>query len=149
MKCFLFFVIVLFFSFTSCGNSTHGDKGELLLSIAENEIISPVQEVFSHVNIMPSFPGGDTSLKQWLQTNLEYPTSAMEFCIEGKVEVRFIVNPDGSISNAQIKRGLTPDLDKEALRLINQMPDWVPGLLDGTSVPVWYSLPIIFQLNTH
>ena len=76
---------------------------------------------------------------------IKYPTKAIESKIQGRVIVQFVVNKDGSISNAKIVRSVDPDLDKEALRVINSMPQWKPGMQKGEPVSVKYTVPIVFR----
>lgn len=104
-------------------------------------------EVFVIVEDMPEFPGGELALRKWLSSNIKYPTIAAENGIQGKVYVTFVVDKDGSISNATIVRGVDPSLDQEALRVVNQLPRWKPGMQRGKPVRVSYTVPINFQLN--
>ena len=103
-------------------------------------------KVYDVVEIQPSFPGGHDALMSWLACNIEYPKTAMENEIQGRVVVAFIVETDGSISNANIVRSIDPSLDKEALRLVYAMPKWTPGLQNDKAVRVKYNLPVTFKL---
>jgi len=96
---------------------------------------------------MPLFPGGDKALLKFLSQNIKYPAIAAENGIAGKVTVNFVVNIDGSISNARIIRGVDQALDKEALRVIYSMPKWKPGKQSGKPVRVSYAVPINFLLQ--
>lgn len=96
----------------------------------------------------PQFPGGEEALHTYLADNLKYPVEAADNLIEGVVEVTFTVNPDGSISDATVERPLDPDLEDEAIRLVDAMPKWVPATDDAgnpvaqkTSVTVNFTLP--------
>lgn len=80
-----------------------------------------------------------------MSRNIKYPTKAIESKIQGRVIVQFVVNKDGSISNAKIVRSVDPDLDKEALRVINSMPQWKPGMQKGEPVSVKFTVPIVFR----
>jgi protein TonB len=102
---------------------------------------------YVYVEVMPQFPGGEAALMKWLQDNMTYPAAAQEQNIQGRVSLRFVVKPDGSIDNVQIVKGLDPSCDKEALRVIKKRPKWLPGKQNGNSVSVYYSLPIVFKLN--
>ncbi len=93
---------------------------------------------------MTSFPGGRDSLEAFLKENLHYPQSAIDDGVSGTVNVRFIVRPDGSISNAEVIRSVDPRLDEEALRIVRSMPNWEPGN-QGKSTP--FQLPIRFNLK--
>jgi protein TonB len=105
------------------------------------------QEIFSHVEIMPDFVGGERELMLWLKANMRYPVIAQEQGIQGRVIVRFVVGPDGTVSGAQVQRSLDPSCDKEALRVIGIMPKWTPGRQNGQPVSVYYTLPVVFRLN--
>ena len=104
-------------------------------------------EIFSHVEVMPSFPGGDAAMMKWLQENIIYPVIAAEQGIEGRVTIRFVVGPDGSVGNAEVLRSLDPSCDREALRVVKKMPKWVPGKQNGQAVSVYYTLPVLFRLQ--
>lgn len=94
----------------------------------------------------PAFPGGEEAFNSYLAENLKYPEMAVEMGIEGVVTVEFIVKADGSISDAKIVRMVDPDLEDEALRLVNNMPRWNPAFNEGVPTDARYSLPIRFRL---
>ena len=96
---------------------------------------------------LPSFPGGDAKLREWIKKNMKYPSYAKNNGIEGQVLVVFIVEKDGSISNAEVSWGVDPSLDQEALRIVNKMPKWKPDTQNGVAMRVKYRLPIIFTLK--
>ncbi|MCI4667870.1 MAG: energy transducer TonB [Bacteroidia bacterium] len=96
---------------------------------------------------MPSFPGGDAILKKYLDLNLRYPEKALASKVEGRIYVRFVVQPDGQLTDVRIMRGLGHGCDEEVIRLVNQMPKWTPGKQGGKTVPVYYTLPINFRIN--
>jgi protein TonB len=104
-------------------------------------------EIFIHVEEMPQFPGGDTELLKWLHNNLNYPLMAIEQGISGRVILRFVVKPDGSIDDIQIQKSLDPSCDNEAKRVVKKMPKWIPGKQNGNPVYVYFSLPIVFKLE--
>lgn len=99
------------------------------------------------VEQMPLFPGGEEELMKWLSDNVHYPVSASELGIEGRVTLRFVVGKTGEISDVQVVRSLDPACDKEAIRAVKSMPKWVPGRQNGRNVPVYFTLPIKFQLQ--
>ena len=99
------------------------------------------------VEKMPQFPGGATGLRKYVAKNIKYPVLAAEQGYEGKVFVRFIVSKDGGISKAHIIQGANAELNREALRVINSMPKWIPGEQHGSKVTVSYTIPIRFALN--
>lgn len=102
-------------------------------------------KVYDVVEYQPQFAQGD--VKVWLARNVKYPPVAAENGIEGKVLVQFVVGKDGSIYNASVVRGAEPSLDREALRVINSMPKWIPGKQNGVAVNCKYVLPVVFRLN--
>lgn len=103
--------------------------------------------VFEVVEVMPEFPGGIGALMKYLGENIKYPAEAKEKKIQGRVNVAFIVNQDGSISDTKIIRGASPLLDAEALRVIGSMPKWKPGMQKGKAVRVQYTVPVVFSLK--
>ncbi|MEG2945144.1 MAG: TonB family protein [Bacteroidales bacterium] len=103
--------------------------------------------VFTVVEEMPSFPGGENALMQYIARSIKYPVIAQENGIEGMVFVSYIINADGKITSPEVIRSADPALDKEALRIITGMPDWNPGKQRGKPVAVKYVLPITFRLQ--
>jgi TonB family protein len=95
---------------------------------------------------MPEFLGGDFALHQYIEANLVYPDTAIKNNIQGIVRVRFVIEEDGSISNAKIVRPLGYGLDEEVLRLINSMPKWKSGENNGKAIRVPFQIPIKFVL---
>lgn len=104
------------------------------------------EQIYDIVEQYPEFPGGYSALTEWIDDNLKYPVEAAMDGIEGRVIVQFIVRPTGKVVDAEVVRGIAPSLDKEALRLINIMPNWIPGRQKGKAVNVRYTLPITFKL---
>lgn len=105
------------------------------------------QQVFVVVEEMPEFPGGELALRNYIAKAIVYPTVAQENGIQGKVFVTFVVNKDGSVSNAKIARGVDASLDQEALRVVSTLPKWKPGKQRGVPVRVSYTVPISFKLQ--
>ena len=103
--------------------------------------------VYSVVEEMPEFPGGENGIMTFLAANMKYPPVAAENGIQGKVIARFVVQKDGSIGEVEIVRSLDPSCDREVIRLIKSMPLWKPGILNNKPVSVWYSLPVNFRLQ--
>ena len=99
------------------------------------------------VEKMPTFPGGEEALMDFIGTNVRYPQYAVEHNITGKVYVKFVVEPDGSVSNIGVLRGIGGGCDEEAVRVVQMMPDWIPGEAFGKKVRVSYMLPINFRLT--
>ena len=105
----------------------------------------PVEErVFGVVEVMPQFPGGQDALINFLQDNVKYPEAAKAKGIKGRVICSFVVGKDGSIGNIEIMRGIDPELDTEAVRVLGLMPKWTPGKQSGHDVAVKYTVPITF-----
>lgn len=91
---------------------------------------------FDFVDEKPEFPGGGASLIKHINETREYPNKAYKMGIEGRVTCSFIVNPNGSISNITVIRGVEQSLNQEAVRILSKMPDWLPGKIHGQTVPV-------------
>lgn len=112
---------------------------------------APKQEVenkvFDVVEVMPSFPGGNGALMEYLNGAIKYPVVAMENGVQGRVVVSFVVERDGSITDVQIARSVDPSLDREAMRVVREMPKWNPGKQNGAAVRVKYNLPVSFRLQ--
>ncbi|OAV73066.1 hypothetical protein Barb7_03006 [Bacteroidales bacterium Barb7] len=105
------------------------------------------QQIFTVVEKMPEFPGGQAALLKFLATSIKYPVIAQENGIQGRVTVSFVVNKDGSVVDAEVVRGVDPSLDKEALRVVGIMPKWSPGEQRGKPVRVKYTVPVTFRLQ--
>lgn len=104
--------------------------------------------IYTVVEQMPEFPGGEEALTKYLKDNLKYPKSAIKDKIEGVVMVQFIINEYGRIGNKiNIVRSLNKACDKETERVIRMFPPWIPGKQYGENVSVLYTLPIRFKLN--
>lgn len=99
-----------------------------------------------YVDEAPSFPGGDRALMTFICSNVQYPPRALECGIEGRVICSFVVNTDGKIDNINVVRSVECELDREAVRVIRKMPRWKPGRHNGEAVPVYYILPVNFNL---
>ena len=104
-------------------------------------------KVFDVVESMPQFPGGDSALMQFLSSNIVYPPVAEENGIVGRVVCTFVVERNGSISDVCVVKSVDPSLDKEAVRVLKSMPNWIPGKQNGSPVRVKYTLPITFRLQ--
>jgi TonB family protein len=104
-------------------------------------------EPFVVVEEMPMFPGGDSALIAHIVKSVRYPESAKAAGIQGRVISRFSVNVDGSVGRISILKGVHPELDAEAIRVVSNLPLFRPGKQGGVAVPVWYMVPIEFKLN--
>ena len=134
------------------GNS---DQGEIL-KVTQRVETEPVKaepkpevenKVFDVVEQMPSFPGGPSALMQYLSSNIKYPVVAQENGVQGRVVVSFVVERDGSITDVQVARSVDPSLDREAQRVVRNMPRWIPGKQNGQAVRVKYNVPVAFRLQ--
>ena len=104
--------------------------------------------IFQVVEEMPEFPGGMAEAMKFLAKNIKYPVAAQEAKIEGRVIVQFVIERDGSVSDAKVMRGVNSELDAEAIRVVSMMPKWIPGKQRGKAVAVKYTMPIMFRLQT-
>lgn len=102
---------------------------------------------FVTVEQMPQFVGGQDSLMRFIKSNLTYPRKAQDDGVQGRVVVRFVVNKLGKIVDAKVIRGIDPNCDREALRIVLAMPKWLPGKQNGQPVSVYYTLPVMFKLT--
>ena len=105
------------------------------------------EKVFTAVEQMPQFPGGDAALMKYLSNNINYPQIAMENGVQGRVIVQFVVTKNGTVGEVKVIRSVDRDLDKEAVRLCKSLPKFIPGKMNGQAVNVWYTLPITFKLQ--
>ncbi|MBO4718355.1 MAG: energy transducer TonB [Prevotella sp.] len=103
--------------------------------------------VYDVADQMPQFPGGFEKLKEFIEKNRRYPKSLQDRGIQGRVVVTFVVEKTGKISHAKVVRGVDPALDKEALRVVRKMPQWIPGRIYGKNVDVKYTMPVDFRLH--
>lgn len=101
---------------------------------------------YDFVDLQPRFPGGDCAMFQYINNERRYPSDAYSQRIQGRVLCSFVVNTDGSISNVTIVRGVEESLNREAMRIISEMPRWNAGKINGQTVPVYCILPIAFRL---
>ena len=99
------------------------------------------------VDVRPTFPGGDSKLWEWLSQHIVYPPGCYESHIQGRVVIRFMIKADGSVGETEIIRGVYPELDKEALRVVKSLPKFNPAILNGNAVDYWFTLPITFKLT--
>ena len=103
--------------------------------------------VFFIVEEMPLFPGGPAELNKYIAQNVKYPVIAQENGIQGRVYVSFVVNSKGKIENVKVARGVDPSLDKEAVRVVESMPEWKPGKQGNKAVKVSFTIPVNFVLQ--
>ena len=128
---------------------TDFDKGTDDLNVVreyKDELVVE-DKVFTAGEQMPQFPGGEAELMKYISNNIKYPTMAMENNIQGRVVVQFVVTKSGKIGEVKVVRSKDPDLDKEAVRVVKSLPNFIPGKMNGQAVNVWYTLPITFKLQ--
>ena len=104
-------------------------------------------EIFQAVEQPAEFPGGQSALMKWLSNNIRYPDAAQQNGVQGRVVVKFVVEKDGSISQASVVKGVDKDLDAEALRVVKRMPKWQAGKNNGQAVRSYFTLPVTFKLQ--
>lgn len=119
---------------------TEQPKTTITHTVSSNRIYDVVEK-------MPEYPGGDQALMEFLSKHIEYPTVAQNNGIQGKVILGFVVSKTGKVEDVQIIRSLDPSLDKEALRVVKQLGNWIPGEQKGEKVSVRYTLPVVFRLQ--
>ena len=114
----------------------------------KEEVVEEEASPFQLVEEKPSFNGGDANeFSKWVNSKLQYPEIAKENGVQGRVTLQFTVNPDGSVSNVKVLRGVDSSLDKEAVRVVSMSPKWEPGKQRDRAVKVTYTFPVIFQLR--
>lgn len=119
-------------------NATYGDAGA-------QEVDEEIP--FASMENPPTFPGGDAKLMEWLQKNTQYPKAAKNRGEKGRVTVSFVIDKTGKVTGGKVERGVSAELDAEALRVVSVMPNWTPGKQNGKTVKVRYMLPITFRLT--
>lgn len=136
-------------SLNEISNSKVSEISDLIKSESvKNEVVKEdTSQVFRIVEEMPEYPGGTDACMKFLGDNIKYPENAKKNGIEGRVIAQYIVGKDGEISNIQIVRGVAPEIDAEAKRVIAMMPKWKPGKQRGQNVRVYYTIPVTFRLN--
>lgn len=103
--------------------------------------------IFTYVEDQPEFPDGNDAMMKYLNKSIRYPSDALEKKVQGIVYVNFVVSEIGEITKAKVIRGISESIDKEALRVVNEMPTWKPGTQNGKAVKVSLNIPINFKLN--
>jgi periplasmic protein TonB len=115
----------------------------VIIGEPEEEI---ADEVFSVVEVMPSFPGGNQEFYAYVSKNLKYPRRALRANVEGKVVLQFVVAEDGDIRNVEVLKGIGYDCDEEAVRVLQSSPNWIPGKQQGRNVKVRVMVPLTFNI---
>jgi TonB family protein len=122
------------------------DKIEIKEPIDSSQSTTDTKSVFTAVEIEPGFPGGIDRFYKYLEANIKYPYNSAKNRLQGKVFISFVVENDGSLSHIKVLRGVSPDIDEEAIRVMSHSPNWRPGIQNGRTVRVQYSLAINFKL---
>ena len=104
-------------------------------------------KVLEKAEVMPEYPGGEQAMMKFVADNVKYPQDAIDKEISGRVLVGFVVEKDGSISDVKVVKGIGGGCDEEAVRVVNAMPKWKPGMDKGKPVRVSYMMPITFKLQ--
>ena len=117
------------------------------MAAKQDKVAKGNSEVYDMVEQAPQFPGGPQALMKWIGENVRYPVAAQEAGVQGRVICQFVIQADGTVGETKILRGVSPELDAEALRIVKAMPAWTPGMQDGQAVNVRYTLPVTFRLQ--
>lgn len=126
---------------------SEADQNTQVQVVAQQEEVVEEVEIFTIVEDMPTFPGGEEALFKYLGNNIKYPQMAKEAGIQGTVFVTFVIGADGKVRDVKVLRGIKGGCDEEAVRVVQNMPNWKPGKQRGKSVSVQYNLPIRFTLK--
>ena len=122
-------------------------KPQTIVIVGDKNNPDNEEEPYTAVEQMPQFPGGMKALMEYISTNLRYPEDAKQAKKSGRVIARFTVQEDGSIADVEIIRSVYPSMDAEAIRVLQGMPQWQPGMQDGKAVAVKYTVPIMFNAD--
>ena len=134
------------FTFYALSSNSYEEANEITFDKIEADSIQKNNNIYEAVEQMPYFPGGGPEMIKFIRENIQYPASAKEYGIQGRVILRFVVTETGTIENITLLRSLDPACDKEAIRLLKSMHKWIPGKQKGENVSVYYTLPIVFRL---
>jgi len=115
--------------------------------IGDETVIEVQEEIVEFPDVEAEFPGGAAAMMKWINENVVYPQTSIEMNEQGRVFLSFVVEKNGKVSNVVVERGVSPDLDKEAKRVVRKMPKWTAGEASGRKVRARCRLPINFQLN--
>lgn len=135
---------------TACSNSkiqrTASDNAkQWRTAVIKPTADSDSSKIFGAAEEMPSFPGGEKALMQYIKDNTYYPKEMCEGAAQGRVMVGFVINEDGSISDVKVLRSLTPECDEVAVKIVKGMPKWNPGKQNGKAVKTKYTVPVSFR----
>lgn len=122
-------------------------KNKDVSETSSQEVVVGQDSIHRVTEVMPQYPGGPNEMMKYIQENIKYPQSAKDNKIEGRVFVSFVVEKDGSITNAAVMRGIDKECDAEALRVVASMPKWTPGQHKGENVRTQFTIPIYYKFN--
>jgi len=148
-KSLLVFSIILMsvLAYSQSSKNHKKDKNKGNNDNSEIMFVSDSTEVFTIVEDMPTFPGGDKARNRFLAENIIYPEKATRYGIQGTVYISFIVNREGSVTDVKLLRGIGSGCDEEAVRVVKLLPKWNPGKQGGKTVNVLFNMPIYFKLS--
>ena len=129
---------------TQCDNTKPNEEKK---SVPATEVETIQDSIHRVTEVMPQYPGGPNEMMRYIQENIKYPQSAKDNKIEGRVYVSFVVEKDGSITNAAVMRGIDKECDAEALRVVASMPKWTPGQHKGEVVRTQFTIPVYYKFN--
>ena len=133
--------LILGLGLNGCGEKTESKQVEPI----KTETLETCYKTFIKVDAYPEFKGGEKELLHYIDKNLKYPESAIATNIQGKVIVRFLVTKTGTVDSVEVLKSLNPACDKEAVRVIKNLPKFTPGRQEGKIIPVWFTIPITFK----
>lgn len=117
-------------------------------TVGNDSIASDAEKVYEQVDKPAEFPGGINGLMKYLQRTIKYPEKAQQANVQGRAVVKFVIGKDGKVTDASIFQSTSSkELDEEALRVVNAMPNWQPGEINGEPVKSYFTLPVTFRLN--
>jgi protein TonB len=129
------------------------ENGNVTDSMVYKEPVTPEipveEKIFIVVEEKPEYPGGETALFRYIGENLKYPSEAEKNNVQGRVILKFVVNPDGSVGKIEVLRSIDPLLDNEAIRVVKTLPKFRPGKQGGVPVKVWFMLPVLFKIESN
>lgn len=145
MKVLFGFLLLLMSS--SLLQAQHDTSGSAADTSRNSQHSESLMQVFDTADIMPHYPGGEDSMFRFILKHLDYPKKAKEEGVSGRVRVEFVVTETGKLEDIRIVKSVSPECDQEVIRIIQLMPNWVPGIKDGKAVRVKMNLPFRFQLG--
>lgn len=140
-------VVALLLAVSGIGMTAAQDIGAKQPAASAASSSDSAGPVFTNVEQMPAFPGGDAALFGFVARNLKYPAIAVESNIQGTVIVQFVVEKDGSVGEVKVVKSVDYNLDKEAVRVCKILPKFTPGKQNGQPVRVYYTMPVTFRLQ--